>query len=94
MQGAETIDNHFVIISLLFPENLSKFYSVRNNQTNELFTIELHNREGENFPANENNILNMLMNINNPYVFHFIGSGFGPVNLHNRPPQNRHYRIH
>ena len=93
MEDVETIDNHFVIISLLSEENLSTFYSVRNNQTNELFTIELHKRPDEDFPANENNILNMLININNPNVFRYIGNGFGPVNLHNQPQQNRHYRI-
>ena len=93
MQDVETIDNDFVILSLLFEENLSYFYSVRNNQTNELFTIELHKKQDEEFPANENNILNMLLNINNPNVFRYIGNGFGPVNLRNQPPQNRHYRI-
>ena len=35
----------------------------------------------------------MLTNINNPNVFRYNGNGFGPVNLHNQPPQNRHYRI-
>ena len=35
----------------------------------------------------------MLININNPNVFRYIRNGFGPVNLHDIPPQNRHYRI-
>ena len=93
MQDVGTIDNDFVILSLLFEEHLSYFYSVRNNQTNELFTIELHKKQDEEFPANENNILNMLISINNPNVFRYIGNGFGPVTLHDIPQQNRYYRI-
>jgi len=89
MQNLETLDNQYIILSLKSYNGLRKKYHARQNQNQNEFFIELPKDNNINaFPANEINILNILQNIDNPNIIHYIGNGNGPLVLNGRPPVN------
>jgi serine/threonine protein kinase len=89
-----TLDNQYIILSLKSNNGLRKKYHVRQNQNQNEFFIELPRDNNINaFPANEINILNILQNIDNPNILHYIGNGNGPLVLNNQPPINKPYLV-
>ena len=94
MQNLGTLDNQYIILSLKSNNGLRKKYHVRQNQNQNEFFIELPRDNDINaFPANEINILNILQNIDNPNIIHYIGNGNGPLVLNGRPPVNKPYLV-
>ena len=94
MQNLGTLDNQYIILSLKSYNGLRKKYHVRQNQNQNEFLIELPKDNNINaFPANEINILNILQNIDNPNILHYIGNGNGPLVLNNQPPINKPYLV-
>ena len=94
MQNLETLDNQYIILSLKSNNGLREKYHVRQNQNQNEFFIELPIDDNINaFPANEINILNILQNIDNPNILHYIGNGNGPLVLNNQPPINKPYLV-
>lgn len=93
MQNLGNIDNQYTILSRLPTTfNDRKYYLVRNNQNLTIF-IAIVKNDNNDFPANEINILNMLHNINNPYILRFVSHGNGQLILQNRPPRKAAYLI-
>jgi len=94
MQNLGTLDNQYIILSLKSYNGLRKKYHVRQNQNQNEFLIELPKDNNINaFPANEINILNILQNINNSNIIHYIGNGYGPLVLNGQPPVNKPYLV-
>ena len=94
MQNLGTLDNQYIILPPKLYGRLRKKYHVRQNQNQNEFLIELPKDNNINaFPANEINILNILQNIDNPNIIHYIGNGNGPLVLNGRPPVNKPYLV-
>ena len=94
MQNFQTLDNQYTIVSKLDRDNSRVYYLVKHNQSTNNYLIELFKDNNINaFPANEINVLNILQNINNPNIIHYIGNGNGPLILDNKPPINKPYLI-
>jgi BR serine/threonine kinase len=94
MQNLGTLDNQYIILPPKLYGRLRKKYHVRQNQNQNEFLIELPIDNNINaFPANEINILNILQNIDNPNIIHYIGNGNGPLVLNGRPPVNKPYLV-
>ena len=96
MENLGTLDNQYNILAKKGSNAYRTMYSVRNNQTqvNYLIAIKKHiNNGNDNFPSNEINVLNILQNINNPYILHYIGNGNGILALNNKSPRNVNYLI-
>ena len=94
MQNLGTLDNQYIILPPKLYGRLRKKYHVRQNQNQNEFFIELPRDNNINaFPANEINILNILQQIDNPNILHYIGNGNGPLVLHGRPPVNKPYLV-
>ena len=96
MQNFGILDNQFIITRKIAYLEDRNVYLARNNQTqvNYLIAIKKHiNNGNDNFPSNEINVLNILQNINNPYILHYIGNGNLIFALNNKPPRNVNYLI-
>ena len=94
MQNLGTLDNQYIILPPKLYGRVRKKYHVRQNQNQNEFFIELPKDNNINaFPANEINILNILQNIDNPNIIHYIGNGNGPLVLNGRPPVNKPYLV-
>ena len=96
MQNLGILDNQYNILSYKGSIEDRFSFIARNNQTlvNYLIFIKKpHNDENDNFPAIELNILNILQNVNNPYILHYIGNGNGILALNNKPPKNVNYLV-
>jgi len=96
MQNLGTLDNQYTIISLASDDIYRIYYAARGNQNqiNYIIAIEGNNHDNNNdFPANEINILNILHNVNNPYILHFIIHGNGQLILQNEQPRNVAYLV-
>ena len=91
MQNLETIDNIYTILSLKDSEGVYNTYSVRHNQTQVLYLIEVY---PNNIPANLMNIMNNLIALNHPNIIHTISNGNGPIVLNNHPQGNRPYILY
>ena len=98
MQNLGTLDNQYTIISLASDDIYRIYYAARGNQNqiNYIIAIEGNNNDDNNnndFPANEINILNILHNVNNPYILHFIRNGNGQLNLQDGKSKNVAYLV-
>ena len=96
MQNLGILDNQFIITRKIAYLEDRNVYLARNNQAqvNHFIVIKKHeNNEDNNFPANEINILNILHNVNNPYILVFIRDGNGILTLNNKPPRNVNYLL-
>ena len=94
MQNLGTLDDQYTILSLKYNTGFRRGYHARQNQNQNDYLIELPINNGINaFPANEINILNILQNIDNPNILHYIGNGNGPLVLNNQPPINKPYLV-
>ena len=91
MQNLGTIDNTYTILSLKHNGGVFKTYSVRHNQTQVLYLIEVYQN---NIPANLMNIMNNLIAINHPNIVHIIRNGNGPIVINNHPEGNRPYIVY
>ena len=90
-------NNQYSIISKIYGGDDRKYYSARNeqNQINYIIAIKRNDYHDKNndFPANEINILNILHNVNNPYILHFIRNGNGQLNLQDGKSKNVAYLV-
>ena len=96
MANLGILDNQYNILEKKLSDGYNDLYSAQHNQThvNYLITIKKpDNNANNNFPANELNVLQILHNINNPYILHYIGNGNGILALNNKPPRNVNYLI-
>ena len=94
MQNLGTLDNQYTIVSLIYDTGHIKRYLARQNHNQNNIFIELPINNNINaFPANEINILNILQNIDNPNILHYIGNGNGPLVFNNKPPVNKPYLV-
>ena len=94
MQNLGTLDNQYTIVSLKFDTGYIKRYLARQNHNQNNIFIELPTDEAMNaFPANMINILNILQQIDNPNILHYIGNGNGPLVFNNKPPVNKPYLV-
>ena len=94
MQNLGTLDNQYTIVSLKFDTGYIKRYLARQNHNQNNIFIELPKDEAmDAFPANMINILNILQQIDNPNILHYIGNGNGPLVLNNQPPINKPYLV-
>ena len=97
MQNLGTLDNNYTIISLMLNDIYRIYYAARDNQNqiNCIIVIKENNHDdnNNNFPANEINILNIIHNVNNPNILHFIRNGNGQLILQNEEPRNVAYLV-
>ena len=97
MQNLGTLDNRYTLLLLAFDNINRSYYIARDNQNQIQYIIAIkgNNPDDNNndFPANEINILNILHNVNNPYILHFINHGNGPLILQNEQPRNVAYLV-
>ena len=94
MQNLGTLDNQYTIVSLKYDTGHKKRYLARQNHNQNNIFVELSKDEAmDAFPANMINILNILQNIDNPNILHYIGNGNGPLVLNNQPPINKPYLV-
>ena len=94
MQNLGTLYDQYTILSLKYNTGSRIGYHARQNQNQNDYLIELPINNGiDAFPANEINILNILQNIDNPNILHYIGNGNGPLVLNNQPPINKPYLV-
>ena len=94
MQNLGTLDNQYTIVSLKFDTGHKKRYLARQNHNQNNIFIELPKDEAmDAFPANMINILNILQQIDNPNILHYIGNGNGPLVFNNKPPVNKPYLV-
>ena len=91
-----TPNNQYNIIGQKDSSEDRDVYLAKDNQTQVNYFIVIKNPGNNgniNFPANEINALNILHNVNNPYIVHFIENGNGILTLNNEPPRNVNYLI-
>ena len=95
MQNLGTLDNRFTILTNFRNDLDRKYYTAEDNQNNinRIIVVKNNVNNNNNFPANEINVLNILQNVNNPHVLHYIGNGNGQLILNNQPPINVNYLI-
>ena len=97
MQNLGTLDNRYTLLLLAFNNINRSYYIARDNQNQIQYIIAIkgNNPDDNNndFPANEINILNILHNVNNPYILHFISHGNGQLILQNEQPRNVAYLV-
>ena len=98
MQNLGTLDNQYTIIRLILNDIYRIYYAAKDNQNqiNCIIAIKENNNDDDNnndFPANEINILNILHNVNNPHILHFIRNGNGQLTLQNEEPRNVAYLV-
>ena len=94
MQNLGTLDSQYTIVSLIYDTGHIKRYLARQNHNQNNIFIELPTDEAMNaFPANMINILNILQQIDNPNILHYIGNGNGPLAFNNKPPVNKPYLV-
>ena len=96
MQNLGILDDQYIILEKKSSGGYSKNYLARHNQTqdNYLIVIKKPDKNGnDNFPLNEINVLNLLHNVNNPYILHFVRNGNGILALNNKPPRNVNYLV-
>ena len=91
MQNLGTIANIYTILSLKDNERVYRTYSVRHNQTQVLYLIDVYQN---NIPANLMNIMNNLIALNHPNIIHIIGHGNGPIVINNHPEGNKPYIVY
>ena len=95
MQNLGNLDNQYTILLKYNYDPGRKQYLARHNQNHNYVVIEfLRNGDINNFPANVINILNILRNVDNPYILHSIQNGNGLLTLNNKPPVNKPYIIY
>ena len=95
MQNLGNLDNQYTILLKYNYDPVRNQYLARHNQNHNYVVIEfLRNGDINNFPANEINILNILRNVDNPYILHSIQNGNGLLTLNNKPPENKPYIIY
>ena len=103
MQNLGNLDNQYTILLKYNYDPGRKQYLARHNQNHNYVVIEfLRNGDINNFPANVINIyiirfillLNILRNVDNPYILHSIQNGNGLLTLNNRQPENKPYIIY
>ena len=94
MQNLGTLDNQYTIVSLKYDTGHKKRYLARQNHNQNNIFVELSKDEAmDAFPANMINILNILQQIDNPNILHYIGNGNGPLAFNNKPPVNKPYLV-
>ena len=95
MQNLGNLDNQYIILLKYNYDPVRNQYLARHNQNHNYVVIEfLRNGDINNFPANVINILNILRNVDNPYILHSIQNGNGLLTLNNKPPVNKPYIIY
>ena len=96
MENLGILDNKYNIIEKKGYGRERDGYLSRHNQTQANYFIAIKKRDNngnDNYPTNEINVLNILHNVNNPYIVHFIQNGNGILALNNEPPRNVNYLI-
>ena len=96
MENIGTLDNQYIILEEKSVGRSTINYLARHNQTQDDFFISIKKPDyngNDNYPTNEINVLNILHNVNNPYIVHFIQNGNGILALNNEPPRNVNYLI-
>ena len=78
-------NNQYIVSSYKYEKDDRDYYSSTDEQNhiNCIIAIkrnDYHDKNNE-FPANEINILNILHNVNNTYILHFIRNGNGQLHL-------------
>ena len=97
MQNLGNLDNEYTILANLSTDYDRVYYLGIHNQTKVNYIIVIKkdntNDQDNNFSANEINVLNLLHNVNSPYILHFIRNGIGQLILNNEEPRNAAYLV-
>ena len=96
MQNFGTLDNQYIILEKKPSGGYTENYLARHNQTQVNYFIAIKrpdNNGNDNFPPNQINVLNILHNVNNPYIVHFMENGNGILALNNKSPRNVNYLV-
>ena len=96
MENLGILDNKYNILEKKGYGRERDGYLSRHNQTqtNYFIAIKKPDKYGnDNFLAKEIDVLNILHNVNNQYILHYIRNGNGILALNNEPPRNVNYLI-
>ena len=90
-------NNQYIVSSFKYEKDDRDYYSSTDEQNhiNCIIAIkrnDYHDKNNE-FPANEINILNILHNVNNTYILHFIRNGNGQLHLQDGKSINVAYLV-
>jgi len=98
MNNLGNLDNQFTILGLKNNDFLINYYNARHDQTQINYIIEIPRRQDNNnfiiFRIYDINILNIIRNVNNPYILGYIRNGNGQLNLNGKQPRIIPYIIY
>ena len=99
MQNLGNLDNQFTILGLKNESSFINYYSARHDQTQINYIIEIpkeqdNDNNNNNFHISDINILNIIRNVNNPYILGYIRNGNGQLNLNGKPPRITPYIVY
>ena len=99
MQNLGNLDNQYTILGLKRYDMNINYYNARHEQTQINYIIEIpriqdNDNNNNNFPIVNINILNIIRNINNPYILRYIRNGNGQLVLNGEQPKNVPYIVY
>ena len=100
MQSLGNLDNQYIILGLKRDDMNINYYNARHEQTQINYIIEIPRMQDNddnnnyNFPIVDINILNIIRNINNPYILRYIRNGNGQLVLNGEQPKNVPYIVY
>ena len=91
MQSLGTIDNQYTILDLY--ESESQLFSVKHNETQTLYLIEVINKEVES-SLNIPEIIECLKKLNHPNFFHYLSDSKGSYTYKDKKEENCSYIVY
>ena len=96
MENLGTLNNQYTLLKVKRMEPYRVYFVARHDETNTNYIIKTKRNMHDfvdTFPAKDLNILNTLINVNNPYILHYIRNENGQLLLNNKPPRSVPYLV-